>query len=118
MSEFAGDKTEQATPKRLEEAWKKGQIARSSEVQTVFVLTAALTALMFSGHEVWQLMAQSQVKVFSHLHDTPLTMNAMQGYAVNATMVLGHCVWPVVTATMLGGLLAGGIQTRFRTSSE
>jgi flagellar biosynthetic protein FlhB len=45
-------------------------------------------------------------------------MNLMQGYAINAVLVLGHCVWPVVTATILAGLLAGGMQTRFRTASE
>ena len=38
MADSAGEKTERATPKRLEEAFKKGQIARSMEVQTVFVL--------------------------------------------------------------------------------
>ena len=30
MSEHAGEKTEQASPKRLEEAYKKGQFARSA----------------------------------------------------------------------------------------
>ena len=34
MAEQHGDKTEQATPRRLEEAWKKGQFARSSEVMS------------------------------------------------------------------------------------
>ena len=43
MPEHAGEKTEQATPRRLEEALKKGQFARSAEVQTVFVLCAGLT---------------------------------------------------------------------------
>jgi flagellar biosynthetic protein FlhB len=42
----------------------------------------------------------------------------MQGYAIAGALVLGHCVWPLMAATITGGLLAGGIQTRFRTSSE
>ncbi len=118
MSEHAGEKTEQATPKKLEEAHKKGQFARSPEVQTVFVLMAALAALMFSGRETWQLLANSQAAMLAHLHDTPVSLNAMQGYAITAAMVLGHCLWPILTATMLAGLLAGGIQTRFRTAPE
>ncbi len=32
------EKTEQPTPRKLEEALKHGQIARSAEVQTAFVL--------------------------------------------------------------------------------
>ena len=118
MSEQAGEKTEQASPKRLEEAQKKGQFPRSAEVQTVMVLMGAMIAMMFSGTEIWQMMANAQVAMFSHLHDTPLTLNAMQGYAIQGVLVLGHCVWPVLAATILGGLLAGGMQTRFRTASE
>ena len=45
MSEQIGEKTEQPTARHLEEALKKGQIARSREVQTVFVLMAGLLAL-------------------------------------------------------------------------
>ena len=118
MSEYSGDKTEQATPKRLEKAHAKGQFARSREVQTAFVLMAALTALTFSGGEMWRLMGNAQAAVLSHLHDTPLTVSAMQGYAIQGVLVFGGCVWPVLVATMLAGLLAGGIQTRFQTSPE
>ena len=42
----------------------------------------------------------------------------MQGYAVSAALLFGQCVWPVLAATMVGGLLAGGIQTRFRATSD
>jgi flagellar biosynthetic protein FlhB len=118
VNEQVGDKTEQATPKKLEKAHNKGQFARSREVQTAFVLMAALTALTFSGGEMWRLMANTQVAMFSHLHDTPVTISAMQGYAIRGALVLGGCVWPVLVATLLAGLLAGGIQTRFQTSPE
>ena len=119
MSESSvGEKTEQASPKRLEEAFKKGQFAKSKEVQTVFVLVAAMIALMFSGGEIWQSMANTQAAMLSHLHDTPLTVSAMQGYAVNGVLLFGHCVWPVLAATILASLLAGGMQSRFRTASE
>ena len=118
MSESAGEKTEQASQKKLDEAQQKGQIARSPEVQTVFVLGAALMALSFSGREIWNLMAHTQVAIFSHLHDTPLTLNALPGYAVKSVMVFGQCVWPVLMATLVAGLCAGGIQTRFKVSPE
>ena len=118
MSEHTGDKTEQATAKRLEQAYNKGQFARSAEVQTVFVLMSALLALTFSGPEIWRVLANSQVAMLSHLHDTPLMVDVMQGYAVRSALVLASCVWPILVATVLAGLLAGGIQTRFRTSPE
>jgi len=118
MNDQIGEKSEQPTPRHLEEALKKGRIARSREVQTVFVLMAGLLALKFTGAETWRLMSRSLVSTLSHLHDTPLSLNAMQGYAINGVLLFGQCVWPVLAATMLGGLLAGGIQTRFRATSD
>ena len=118
MSEFAGEKTEQATPRKLEEAWKKGQFARSPEVQTIFVMGGGFLALVFTGQDTWRQMGLALGSMLGHLHDVPLTLNAMQGYAINSFMVLGSCVWPVLAGTVLAGLLAGGIQTRFRVGSE
>jgi len=118
MSEHSGDKTEQATPKKLEEAIKKGQIARSAEVQTVFVLLFALAALTFTGKDTWRQFVAAIVMTFGHLHDTDLTANALQGYAVRGALVFLRCAGPVVLATALGGLLAGGIQNKFQTASE
>jgi flagellar biosynthetic protein FlhB len=118
MSEQTGDKTEQATPKKLEEAIRKGQIARSAEVQTVFVLLAGLCALTFTGKDTWRQFVSALVMTFGHLHDTNLTSTALQGYAISGTLVFLRCVGPVVLATALGGLLAGGIQNKFQTASE
>jgi flagellar biosynthesis protein FlhB len=114
----AGETPKKTTPKQLEEAQKKGQFARSAEVQTAFVLMSAMTALMFYGGEMWGLIANTQVSIFTHLHDTPLSLNVMQSYAINGVLLFGRCVWPILAATVLAGLLAGGIQTRFRVAPE
>ncbi len=118
MSEHAGDKTEQATPRRLEEAHKKGQIARSAEVQTVFVLMAGTLALMFTAAEIWRRFVTASVTTYSHLHEVPLSLDAMQGYAVHGALALAACVWPVLGATVVGGLLAGSLQNHFRTAPD
>lgn len=118
MSEQTGEKVEQPTPRKLEEAQKRGQIARSVEVQTVFVLLSVVCALSFTGADMWQLLASGMASVLGHLHDTPLSISTLQGYAWHATLLFLQCVAPVVLAAMVGGLLAGGIQNRFTISSE
>jgi flagellar biosynthetic protein FlhB len=118
MSEQTGEKTEQPTPRKLEEAQKHGQIARSAEVQTTFVLLAVVCALCFTGAETWRTLARAAAAVLGHLHDTPLSATALQGYGWRGTLVLLQCAAPVVLAATLGGLLAGGIQNRFTTASE
>jgi len=118
VSESAGEKTEQATPRKLEEALKKGQIARSAEVQTVFVLLFAIAALAFTGKDTWRQFVSAIVMTFSHLHDTDIGVNNLQGYAITGVLVFLRCAGPVVLACALGGLLAGGIQNKFNTASE
>ena len=118
MSEQAGEKTELPTPRRMEEAIKHGQIPRSAEVQTVFVLMGALAALTFCGQEIWLHLVGTMVLTLGHLHDTSLSIDSLQGYAISGTWLLLKCVGPVVGTTLLAGLLAGGIQNRFQTASE
>ncbi len=118
MSEHAGEKTEQPTPRRLEEAWKKGQFARSSEIQTVFVLGGGFLALLFTAHEVFRVLSGALTSTLGHLHDVQLSRDAMQGYVIKTVMALGQCVWPALAATAIAGLLAGGMQSQFRASPE
>jgi flagellar biosynthetic protein FlhB len=118
MAEQLGEKTEQPTPRKLEEAIKKGQIARSPEVQTVFVLFGALAALSFTGREIWQQFVNTTVFTFAHLYDTPITTNSLQGYGVASVLVILKCVGPILLATAMAGLVAGGIQNRFNTATE
>ena len=118
MSEQTGEKTEQPTARKLEEAQKRGQIAHSAEVQTAFVLLAVVCALSFTGRETWRTMCAAAASVLGHLHDTPLSLNVLPGYAWRCSLVFLQCVAPVVLAAMAGGLLAGTIQNRFSTVSE
>lgn len=117
-SDTHGEKTEQPTPKKLEEAAKKGQFARSQEVQTVFVLIGALIALTFFGAESWRHLTVNVSRTLGHLHDLPVSIEAMRGYWSSTAYTLGQIVGPILIAAMIGGLLAGGMQSRFQTASE
>lgn len=52
------EKTEQATPKRREEARRKGQVARSAELSSVVILAAGLLALSYMGSTLYRRMAE------------------------------------------------------------
>jgi flagellar biosynthetic protein FlhB len=118
MSESLGEKTELPTQKRLDDAIRKGQFPRSAEVQTAMVLLAGVLAIAFTGRETWRLLGLSFTGTLGHLSEFPLAVDNMQSHAVRAMLYFGQCVWPMVLAVMIGGLLAGGMQTRFRTASE
>ena len=116
--EFGGDKTEQATPRKREEATRRGQFARSPEVQTVFVLVGGMLALMFTGRETWTYLMGAFTGILGHLHSFELTSDSLQGHCIQGALVLARCSWPVVTAALVGGVLAGGIQSRFQAASD
>lgn len=118
MSEQQGEKTEAPSQRKLEDAQKRGQIAKSAEVQSAVVLLAGLTALGFAGRETWELLARCVAGVLGHLHDTPITVDVLQGQAVVGAFLAVKCLWPVVLAAIVAGLLAGGVQTGFQTHSE
>lgn len=117
MSEH-GERTEQPTQRRLEDAQKKGQIARSADVQTVLVLLGGFAGFSFFGSDAWTQLARAMTASLGHLHDTPLSAASIQRYAVEAVLIFLRCTGPLVLATMVGGLLAGALQTRFQTASE
>ncbi len=118
MSDDAGEKTEQPTQRKLEEAIKRGQTPRSAEVQTVFVLLGGVAALTFCGRETWQLFVNTEVQTFGHLYNITVSADSLQGYGVDGALLVLKCAGPFVFITMLAGLVAGAIQNRFQTASE
>ena len=50
------EKTEQATPRRREEARKKGQVAKSQEIASVAVLLACMTYFNFDSARLTKKM--------------------------------------------------------------
>lgn len=118
MSEDAGEKTELPTPKKLEEAFKKGQFARSAEIQTAGVLLGGIGALSFTGAETWKEMVRAMVMTLGHLHDTPISLDTLQAQTIGGLLVFFKCAGPVVLATMITGVLVSAVQNRFNIASE
>lgn len=112
------EKTEQPTPRRLEEAIKHGQFPKSSEVQTVFVMFAFVFALRMAGGETWHNLALTMSSILSHLNDNIFSINALQESFIHGVIILAKCTWPIVVAIMIAGMLAGGIQSKFQAASE
>jgi len=82
VAENGAERTEQATPKRLEEARKKGQVPRSSELSTAAVCIAASVAIYSLGR-----MAAGQFADF--MHDS-LTL-------APAAVMSEDAIWPALT---------------------
>ncbi|MBM3792397.1 MAG: EscU/YscU/HrcU family type III secretion system export apparatus switch protein, partial [Acidobacteria bacterium] len=63
MSEFKDSKTERPTPRKLQKAREKGQVARSKEVPSAFVLLGGFVFLSYGGMRIIEGF-QAQVRGF------------------------------------------------------
>lgn len=113
-----GEKIYEPTQRRLEEAHRRGEIPLSAEVQTAVVLLACLLGVLFGGRELWRGLVYSMNGVLAHLHDFPVTQEGLQRDLANAGFYFVRAISSLLLAILAGGLLAGGLQSRFQTFSD
>ncbi len=107
------ERTEEATPKKLEDARKKGQVARSKELSTMLVTIAGAASLLVFGSYIGKRITGVMVQGLSPtvLANTPTTELPSVFYGFLVTGLVA--VWPlmalcflaaIVSSTVLGGL--------------
>ena len=116
---MAGEKTEEATPKKRDQARKKGQVARSMDVNGAVVLAVALAGLALFGPRVWDALRASMRETL-RLVATPEVVNAH-----NVASILGEhlrtvmlSVAPLVALAMVAGICASVGQVKWKPSAE
>ena len=70
QQDSAQERTEQATPKRLNEARRKGQVARSKELTTALVMLAGAALLLVGGPSIAGRLAASMTHILSLPRET------------------------------------------------
>src|SRR5690349_4792120 len=66
------DRTEDPTFRRLEQAIERGDVARSMEVNTWFVLAGATLGLMVAGGQTFSSMTFALQGFLAHAHAVPM----------------------------------------------
>ncbi len=76
------EKTEQATPKRREEARKKGQVAKSRELASVAVLLSSLFTLYWGSSFFMTNLCKTLSYYLNHLSTLNIDVNSLQSVAL------------------------------------
>ena len=112
MSESSGEKTEHATPKRLSDARKKGQIARSRELTTATVVLTIAAAVLINGSS---MSAQAGELLSGYLRQIPAALASPQaGWQLVGALLAGVAklmapVWLTgFLAALIAPMLVGG----------
>jgi flagellar biosynthetic protein FlhB len=110
MAEKEQNRTEQATPFKLEEARKQGQVAKSLDFNTLVMIWGLIGLVTLCGASVWAELASVSGHLFANSADLPLTPDgsAWMGGVVRAFIAL---MTPVLIAGMVLAVIANFVQT-------
>jgi flagellar biosynthetic protein FlhB len=114
------DKTEKATPKRREEARRKGQVAKSADLNGAVVLLAGLFTLAATGPSI---IGHCRDAMHDMLVLGAVAPDVVQRASIGAVILdvakeVGLSVAPVAFACALAGVVANVAQVRFRITPE
>jgi len=109
----SGEKTEEPTAKKLTDARKKGQIARSKDLGTFFVLVGSACAMLLMGKALATAMANMMGHLFSISREEAMDVNALFKVINDGVyQVLSPLLWIffiVMLAAFIGNTLLGGM---------
>ena len=109
----SGEKTEEPTAKKLTDARKKGQIARSKDLGTLFVLVGSAFAMMVMGNALVAALSAIMKRLFSLSRREAMDVHALMGVVSSGTSAI---IFPMVAifviimlAAFIGNTMLGGM---------
>src|SRR5581483_6306188 len=102
-------RSEQATPKRKQEAREKGQVARSVEVNSVVVLLAALTAIRYAGPYMVESINSLTVFTYQNMNTT-FEMENIYTMSLFYMVQIFKIIAPILVSILAAGLLVNYLQ--------
>ena len=117
LQRFAGDKTEEPTSKKRADAKKKGQVGRSTELSTAFVLLSGFFLIKVLWEHIYSSIANYTTYVFSHPNQTVDTENIVRIF-IGIIELLAQTALPIMFSIMLVGLAVNVFQVGMNFNTE
>lgn len=114
----SGDKTEEATPHKLHEAKKKGQVAKSKEVTSALTLLASTILIITLGEYTIQSFKDNIVSFFSYYLNMNLDASSLYSLIILMIIRIALVLLPILLPIMVVGVMANVVQTGFVNSKE
>lgn len=107
------ERTEEATPKRLQDAKSKGQVARSKELGTAAVLLASAFGFLLTGPSLAGALDRVMTKLFTmtreQVFDTNHMLNIWGVVFSELAVPMAWFIGIVALVAFIGNILLGGI---------
>lgn len=110
MADDQGEKTEEPSQHRIDEARKKGDVAASKELNSVLILTGTFSALILSTVYIFDVLSEYIDWLYS-LEITKAYTREMGIHILKKTFLTGgKCIFPVFMTSMILGFLSHVMQ--------
>lgn len=113
MAEGSDEKTEAPSEKRRQEAREKGNVAKSTEINSVLVLLTAIILLKMLGPAIMQQLNSSTVEFLRIISDTSMDQARAIRLIYEGLILLAKTTLPVAGAIMIIGIFANVVQVGF-----
>ena len=117
LQRFDGEKTEEPTAKKRADARKKGQVARSQELNTAFVLLIGFLILRILWEYIYGNIAGYTIYLYSHLSQSMSTEGISELF-IGIMLLLAKTSLPVMLAILIVGLGINLYQVGLMFSTE
>jgi len=108
------EKTEKATPKKLKDARKEGNIFQSKEVAIAISTIAIFSVLRIYMTTIYGNIVSLFQNSFSYMSTVDeITAETVSNVLLNGFYIMLACTLPIMLIAMVIGILAYGVQTRF-----
>ncbi|WP_160670738.1 fused FliR family export protein/FlhB family type III secretion system protein [Clostridium sp. C8-1-8] len=114
----AEDKTEEATPKKKSEARKKGQIARSKDVNLAMTLVACTLVIAILGGYVSTDLKYNLIYFLSNNFHQEINISYLNGLSLMVVYRILKDLIPIVVPIMVIGIVSSIAQSGFLFTSE
>lgn len=115
---FNQEKTEEATPKRRAEAREKGQVAKSSEINSAVIILFAFFTLKIVGPYIYEELIGLFRIVYSQFSTADFTINFIYTLFITLSIIFAKTAFPVMVSILVISLFINFIQVGFSFTLE
>lgn len=114
-----GEKSEEPTPHRLREAREKGQVAKSREITTAFLLLLSYFLFRYMGEFMWKNLVEMAMAILQLVPEAREFSLPFAGYLLLIGLRgMAFVLLPIFGVVFLTALLAEALQTGFAFSVD
>ncbi|MCL4546461.1 MAG: flagellar biosynthesis protein FlhB [Deltaproteobacteria bacterium] len=112
------EQTEQPTPKKIQDARKKGQVMKSREVSTAFALTVIFIYLSFNIGHIGDIIEEKMVYFFSNASAIELTRAGTLNVLYDIIYTVLFAILPLIIIIFLSSIASNLAQVGFILTFE